>query len=289
MDPGSRHRVGTNVPNPPTRSKMETLTVEQLHDLYFGAQDKYNAATFVKANFHAESVVATETQEVRGRRLVYCPAATGHGISNIRIGGDWISAELEVGGQRFCKIYPFMGLDGFWYTDGGRALPALAYHDIRVVVYAGEAGAKVTWDVVKLDTPLLDVGDTIYALGHQYTGRETVTKDQSNIRLNFNHPVFALYVKTDKQVKWFRLQLNGDWADVPFVWNETAQRWEAVFQEIPEDGVPLSSEKTVNFSRVDRATLHVEHDCESVEVDVWVVTAQITRFMHGMAGLAFSK
>ena len=268
---------------------METLTVEQLHDLYFGAQDKYKAESFVNANFRAESVVTTGADTVRGRKAVRMSFTAGQGISNIRIRGDWNSAELEVGGQRFCTIRPFMGLDGFWYTDGGRALPFLDYHEMRVIVDAGPNGASVTWDVVKTESILNSGGSTIYALAQQYTGTEELSHARPQVRLNFNHPVYALYVKTDKPVKGFRLQLNGDWTDVPFVWNEAAQRWEAVFQEIPADGVPLSSEKSVNFSRVDQATLHVNHDCESVKLDVWATTSQITRFMCGMGGLAFSK
>lgn len=271
---------------------METLTVERLHDLYYGSQDKYCASDFVEANFRATHVISSYTEEIGANRLKAietCPPPGG-GISNIRIHGDWISAKLEVGGQWFEKIYPFMDLNGFWYTDGGRAFPRLDYHSIRVIVEAGPGGATMTWDNVEINRPILDKGgDTLYALGHQYMGDETLAAGQSKIRLNYNHPVFALYVKTDKPVKGFRLQLNGDWADVPFVWEDANQRWAATFQEIPTDGVPTSSARTVNFSRVDSAILHVDHDCESVRVDSWATTAQVTRLLSGMAGLAFSK
>lgn len=270
---------------------METLSVERLHDLYFGAQDRYDAASFVEANFRATRTVSSHSEAIGGgrRHIVHLNPHPQHGISNIRLLGDWVSAELEVGGQRFAKIYPFMGLNGFWYTDGGRAFPHLEYHAIRVLVEAGPAGATILWDDVELNRPRLVGADELYALSHQYTGDETLRASQSKIRLHYNHPVFALYVKTDKPVKGFRLQLNGDWADVPFVWQEAEKRWAAIFQEIPADGVPTSSARTVNFSRVDSAILHVDHDHDSLRVDSWATTVQLTRLMYGMGGLAFSK
>lgn len=271
------------------------ISLKNAHDLHFGAQDRYDAAAFVGKYPCVGEVQYSHKETIPGNRKVtvtLCRNGASTGIANLHITGDWKYAEFEVGGQRFDKIYPMMDVDGFWYVQGDRTFPHLMYHDLKIILEAGPGGASVSWDGVTVnrlssenDYPLAE----LYAMGHQYTGSETLVRGKSKMRLNFNHPVFSLYVKTSKPVSRLRLQLNEYMLEVPFVWNSKYGRWEAVFQEIPDDGVPRSSAKTINFSRVDAPVLHVEHECDTVEVDVWANTSQLTRIMSGMAGLAFSK
>lgn len=267
------------------------ISVEEAHRKYEGAQDRYDASTHAATYPCVSEVVESCKESVPAfrRKVIYLPSEEKQGIANLRITGDWERAELEVGCQRFETIRPFMGCDGFWYMQGDRAFPWLSYHDLRIFVDAGPAGATVSWDRVTVDRFSPMNAAEIYAIGHQYTGTETLTRDQSTIRLNINHPVFSVYVKTDKPVKRLQLQLNEALLDIPFIWKDRPKHWEATFQGIPADGVPISSMNTINFSRIHSVSLHIEHDHDTVEVDAWATTSQLTRIMAGMAGLAFSK
>lgn len=268
---------------------LTPASIEFLHEKFFGAQDAYSASAGMTTYPRAGTVLCSKSWTTSKDREVHelAPKGAHHGVANLRLSGDWISAELLIGGQRFDKIWKHLGHDGFWYTQGDRTFPGMEHHHIALVVEG--SGAVITYDEVEVENFSLEKPKEIYALGHQYTGEEILKRGQSMVRLNYNHPVFALYVKTSKPVSGLTVQLDEYTVDAPFSWNAAKAQWELVFQEIPADGVPNSSALTINFSRPDRMVLHVQHNHDEVSVNTHVVTSQLTRIMTGMAGLAFSK
>ena len=118
----------------------------------------------------------------------------------------------------------------FWFNkNAGLALPliALQYHEVKINVKFGESSvlynkvdittfnSKLLVNYIYLDT---DERRRFAQVSHEYlieqiqhTGTETLTTSSSNIELNFNHPIKALFWTTDGKgyISENTLQLNG--------------------------------------------------------------------------------
>jgi hypothetical protein len=267
-----------------------TISIEHAHERYFGAPDKYNAAVYAGKGPVAGAVHAAKEVDVPAgtHRVLATEHGAAYGAANIRLSGNWISARFEVGGQCFETIYPFMGTTGFWYTEGGRAFPPVQHHHLHVVVEAGPGGATVSWDEVAVEQFNPAEPCEIYNITHQYCGEEILKRSTTMMPFHdICHPVYAIYVRTDKPIRGAAFQLNKSMLVAPFVWDAANDRWVCVFQDIPADGIPLSNARTINMTKVKAATLHVDHDYEEVRVATWATNGHLTRIMSGMAGLAF--
>lgn len=285
-------------------SHTKMPTIRELHDLYLGAQDAYDAGAMAeapRAGLLLQHCVVPLAAGGR-RRLELTPSNSsgklGEGAAGVTLRGDWTLARLIIGGMRVEFIQPFMGVDGFWATSGGRALPVLRYHYAEVEVEVGEGGATLEWDTVALAEAVPNEGLEYYTLQVQHAGEDVASAVTASpllnerVRLSFNHPVFALYVKTDVPVRSMRLTLdaNGEHA---LTWDPVRERWQLIFQPIERYGAPHSSATTVNFSRVDRACLLIERDQDAKHADcrvlTWVVTGHVARIHNGQFGLRFTK
>ncbi len=266
----------------------------------FGRQDEYNPADFVNSYPRAGDLIERcELQisnYVKNSLITIAPRGKTYGAANLQLSGDWISATLYVGKQRFDKIHKRLGHTNFWYIEQNRTFPSLKHHDVEIEVETGDGGASVIWDKVNVENYASDKSCDIFALAHQVNGcysdrSYVIRRGESNIQLQFNHPVYAIYVLSDKPISNLYIKFNSSntLRDAAFKWNDSMEQWELILQEVPEDGVPTSAETTINFSRLDIARLYFEHDHDNVEIAVHAVCSQLTRIMNGMAGLAFTK
>lgn len=263
--------------------------------MYYGAADSCDAAKYVGVGPRVARILQTYTEVIPShtRRPVHLKANGNEtGFANIQLGGSWISADFAVG------IYPHVShslernwrvsdTNGFWLTQNGRAFPALAAESCFVFVETGDGEATISWDGVEICQFSPDHHMEIYAIDRQIAGTGTLTQKSYTMALAAGHPVFSLHARTSQPVKGMYITINDRLLDTPFVW--AGDQWELVFQEIPEDGVPRSSAKTINFSRLDKVELHVEHDCDAVDVVVWTMNTQIIRVANGVAVYAFTK
>jgi hypothetical protein len=143
----------------------------------------------------------------------------------------------------------------------------------------------------------------------QFTGDETVATGAYKSKLALNHPCKELVWVIDKDasadpnsygtISTVKLQLNGQ--------DRFSTRDGAYFNlvqpyqhhtRIPADGVyvysfALNPEQhqpsgTVNMSRIDNATLHIDAD-HAGKLKVFAVNYNVLRIMAGMGGLAYSN
>jgi len=274
---------------------MQRVSIEDCHNMYYGAADSCDAAKYVGVGPRVARTLQTYTEVIppHTRRPIHLKAHDGEtGFANIQFGGSWVSADFAVGIDPYVshcleRNWRVSDDNGFWLTQNGRAFPALLAESCFVFVEAGDEEATVSWDGVEICQFSPDHWMEIYAIDRQFAGAETLTQKSYTMELDAGHPVFSLHARTNRLVKGMYITINDRLLDAPFVW--AGDHWELVFQEIPEDGMPRSSAKTINFSRLDKVELYVEHDCDAVDVVVWATNTQIIRIANGMAAYAYTK
>lgn len=134
----------------------------------------------------------------------------------------------------------------------------------------------------------------------QYTGDESVRPSLNHkIRLNFNHPVYLMYIAGDfdqNNVEKYVLKFNGEKVleitheALNKKNNELGYKFEYptfVFSDIFEG----YSNSTINFSGIDKASVSVYHKSvsECIIYKIFAMSLQSIIISDGMAGLRFSK
>ena len=213
----------------------------------------------------------------------------------------------------------------FWFCrNPGLALPliALQYHEVKIKITFSAAldttgSTKLYADYIYLDT---DERRRFAQVSHEYLIEQVQhfkSSAESNIDLNFNHPVKELIwtgawssaagtggginvvLNADHS---YQLKLNGHdrFAKRDRLYFTRTQIWEhhtgfggvtlndtiAVYSFAlkPEEHQPSG---TCNFSRIDNAQLVVTGTAEALEI--YAVNYNVLRIMSGMGGLAYSN
>ncbi len=190
--------------------------------------------------------------------------------------------ELEVGGQRLDKIYPSITGQFESFNLFEVVFPNPTYHSVEIYIsFLKEAELKVEWDVVKITEEEFKENKYIHELLHsqtQYTGAEEIKEGESEIRLNYNHPVESITIYTENPVESMVLAIHSNCRyHIPYVGVQNNKHvYKYVFQA------------PVNFSRMDRPSLRIKSATDNV-VYPFAKSKNVMRFMSGMAGSAFSK
>lgn len=265
---------------------------------------------------------------------------------------DPASADLDPSTPEVDDKYMYIPLQFFFCRNIGLALPliALQYHEVRVDIEFEEASKlfmyqnenESTWnagiksgDSVDLTEVELFV-DYIFldteerrryaAASHEYlveqlqhTGPETWSNNSQKIRLNFNHPVKALYwvmqdedeeagnpLKSLDKLHRMKIQLNGQdrFSPRPGSYFRYIQPYQAhtrvpthaeraiyvySFGLNPEQHQPSG---TCNFSRIDTAMMHLDTDTQGVNsgrIKIFATNYNVVRISSGMLGVAYAN
>jgi hypothetical protein len=229
--------------------------------------------------------------------------------------------------NNLCNVTSVGGLIGTLTTE---ARTKAVYNSVNT---NGLVAASLWADYIYLDTEerrrFAQVAHEYLIEQLQFTGGESVTASQNNIKMSFNHPVKELVWVTqlDQNVDCYyqrnlpfnyaddnaqnptalaKIQLNGhDRFDARFgsYFNyvqpyQHHTRSPAVginvysFALKPEEHQPSG---TCNFSRIDKATLNLTLSVNTVKnqntakVRIYAVNYNVLRVMSGMGGLAYSN
>jgi hypothetical protein len=265
------------------------LTLNELHELYYGTQDEAFKDVPVMSPFKSKKVLETRTHtfycDPKERKLVKIRYSfKNQGVTNFKItpASSLNYVELEVGGQRFGRCILFTKLHNEVKLDlisDTNVFPILEFHDICIIFETCEsASITVSYDIVELETPYDD--KTYYSMlikQEQYTGDELL-KD-GIIKLNYNHPIICIYAFLPDDVEDARIILNN--TDHNLVLTRKDNYYYYNFGEIT----------TINFSRVDNVKLVVKTTVPhpTFTTDVYAISKQMVMILQNMAGLKFSK
>lgn len=264
---------------------------------------------------------------------------------------DPASADLDPSKPEVDDKYMYIPLQFFFCRNIGLALPliALQYHEVRVDIEFEEAsklfmykdsssgwtagiksGDSVDLTEVELfvDYIFLDTEERrrYAAASHEYlveqlqhTGPETWSNNSQKIRLNFNHPVKALYwvmqdedeeagnpLKSLDKLHRMKIQLNGQdrFSPRPGSYFRYIQPYQAhtrvpthaeraiyvySFGLNPEQHQPSG---TCNFSRIDTAMMHLDTDTQDLgsgRIKIFATNYNVVRISSGMLGVAYAN
>ena len=224
----------------------------------------------------------------------------------------------------------------FWFNrNPGLALPliALQYHEVKILIKfrpLSELTTAVAGDMANTDFEAQLFVDYIYLdteerrrfaqMSHEYlidqlqfTGTESISDQNTTVRLNFNHPVKELiwtFHDQDKTALDYsadalvtgRIQLNGHdrmssrpgtyFSRVQPYYHHTRCPAKDIycysFALRPEEHQPSGS---CNFSRIDNASLRIETTASVVgrNINVYAINYNVLRIVSGMGGLAYSN
>ena len=203
------------------------------------------------------------------------------GFTGLQFYGDATTVEsisLEIGGQRFDKIYPSITgqFDRIQLFD--TVVPNPIYHKIwaRIVFLKEDVPLEVSYDRVVLKGTLKNY-EAFYS-SNQYVGAESVKKGKGTIGLPYNHPVESIRILSKDRLTNVVLTFDKH------------HRLHCPFKGI-QNGMYLyemSFNSLINFSRIENARLEFEAK-EDTTMYPFAKTWNVGRFMNGMAGIAFSK
>ncbi len=250
-------------------------TIAELNKIYWGAQDeaqqKHNGRRLLY-----NSVIETKQIKLWGNVTynVRLPNNTS-GISNVKIEGDWETIELEVGGQKFDKLYKIAGENTFDIFNHSSCLPLLEYHSIKFQITGGN-NYTLQYDIVNVDSDGGFIANEIFLKQQQYTGAEDLAIGNNNIKLYFHHPVEKITVFTDYKVENLELFIDSKYK-LPLTQIDDL-KWELNFGDTP-----------LNFSRMKHVRLLCNNTYENNHINTFATCHHIVRICGGMAGLRFSK
>lgn len=184
--------------------------------------------------------------------------------------------------------------------------PSSLYHELRIwIKYRSEDivdRAKLYAQKYYLDTPgrkfLSEKSLEYVTFQNQYTGAEVMKKGKNIFKINYNHPIYLIYFwGFDKsKVKNVKLCLNknpyfDDSLDIlEYNKKKRGLNIDPCVIFFSEDMPGEFTKSSVNFSRIDHATIEIETDQEEDCIFEMVgISMQPIRYMSGMVGLAFSK
>lgn len=139
-----------------------------------------------------------------------------------------------------------------------------------------------------------DIINKIYVQS-QYTGGEPITKNNQLVTLNFNHPIFLLYIcgiPTISSIKSIHLKLD----DEQYFNNNDSETNELTYTPF-KDGIiilmgdklaeDVKNNKTLNFSRIEKAKLIINStETEEYEIRTYGFNYQIASFRGGLVWLS---
>ncbi len=250
---------------------------------------------------------------------------------------DGYNAMVGKGGYHYGEEELYIPLQ-FWFNrNPGLALPliALQYHEVKILIkfrslseltvqddplvavtFANsDFEAQLFVDYIYLDT---EERRRFAQMSHEYlidqlqfTGTESISDQNTTVRLNFNHPVKELiwtFHDQDKTAMDYssdalvngRIQLNGHdrmssrpgtyFSRVQPYYHHTRCPAKDIycysFALRPEEHQPSGS---CNFSRIDNASLRIETTVGSRNINVYAINYNVLRIVSGMGGLAYSN
>jgi hypothetical protein len=231
--------------------------------------------------------ISKEPKKRSNRHRVLLDRGRGLGFTGVRFVGNPFAVEsisLEIGGQRFDKIYPFITgrFDSMPLLD--TVIPYPAFHEICFVVEFCEKDQPLEIYYDQVDIKNEDYKqtyeksyDTIF-VSTQYNGNEEVSAGLGSIKLNYNHPILRMVFFTDEPLTKPQIILDNDHKlHVPY---KGIQGKKHVYE--------VGFNTTINFSRVNSSSFDFETSTKNT-IYPFAICYNIARFMSGMAGLAFSK
>lgn len=192
--------------------------------------------------------------------------------------------------------------------DHNMIMPSYEYHEFLINVEYDEkydhsdvilCGKKYMLDTLERKR-LHNEPHTFITTQHQSIGVEKITRyvGDYSFKVDFNHPMYLIYFwGFDKtKIKNIRLTLNGqDFynGSVEILEHHKLSRGydvEPLMIFFSQEDFDKSTHCTVNFSRIDSASLYISTD-ERDDKDVYIMglNLQPYKYTSGMCGLAFSK
>jgi hypothetical protein len=299
------------------------LTLEQLHEKYFGAQDAYSPGSVSKMCGVKHDGIVKETRtftfdckKYSNHTHILSPEAATHSeyrgeaYTNFKItpSNAIYDIKLKIGEQQIERpiLYYLLNKDvEFYEMTGGRAIPALAHHINRIEFEANrECQVSISYDVVSHTNPDAATESMLYS--EQFTGAEEMCirpDGKDRFKLNYNHPITAIYAFLPETTVDARIILDSEDHNLVLAKKDNYYVFE------------FGDATSVNFSRVNNAELLVvqagdeefltwrqgvkQHqsvwskldrtDSGFFSVHIVGVYRNVLRRMNGMSGLAFSK
>lgn len=195
----------------------------------------------------------------------------GHGITNIRIYGDWKNATLCTSQYNIDTITKIFGEHSFHITNDGRFIPN-GYQTLYLNIEKDNNEDKfmITYDLVLYDTYKYNRTQFLYKHHCNLSCNFKGTKD---IILNFCHPTEKIMVRCANPIESVTLSFDYNPNKLEFV-------------KLTDDYWILDFGGTVNFSRIDTITLHVTSNMEN-NIDICSVAHNIFRCYDGDVYPAF--
>lgn len=220
----------------------------------------------------------------RARRLSYTfplKEDTNIGFTNLKIEGNLTDTEIdmiefEIGGTRILRsAEKYDGYVSFTLLNDN-ILPAVKKHDFRLYMDLNpNKEVKISYDIVEISNPV-DKWETIINQ-IQCTGSEHLITGHNKQRLNFNHPVEKIVIKSDEPISNVFITFDGKHT-IPLQ-KIDSQYYECIF------------DNTINFSKVIDA--FIEFDCfksdDTKDYYVYAHSFNVLKGMDEMIGLAYSS
>jgi len=268
--------------------------ISEIHDKYYGAQDTYcdkkDELFKYTGDYIKTEKILINTDEIKSDHIRYKiiiskleDAENGYGYTNLRILGDPKNIEyieLCVGGQRFDRIHPsiFGHLSFDCFTRC--IMPALQHHRYELyILYNSTVGTiEIEFDIYKINNY---INNEFWFKQCQFNGIETIKINMKNkVKVNFNHPVFKLYVLCESNLVNLHLSIeDGDNNYViPYSYKEYNK-------------YVFDFNNTINFSRIDNIYIKFDPLDNDAELAIYSDNFQMARCStsHGMIGLLYSK
>jgi hypothetical protein len=251
-------------------------TYEDLNKLYYGAQN----ASYEKCleTPPCDALKAKDSMFRREQTIVCTSNKSRHAfvlpnkkfsISCLKINSKFRSIDLEIGGLLIDRIYFFYlentaDKDGFYdipfyLTSNGRIFPSLQFHDVHINVDFGDGDQKnAVLKYTEWQNPEdLDHAIDFLMMPYQWNANNEFYDDVATLEVGFNHPIFDIYMKG--RMKSAILNLDNKFK-APFTYEAQSDRWSIVFQPLGQNGDIVALDNTVNFSKIDRATIEIVFD-----------------------------
>jgi hypothetical protein len=292
---------------------ISNLSLKEIHEKYFGAEDVYNAEKVSKMNVPKHDGIVKETRTFtfnpiacfgKSRRFfkhTIFEQQKGEAYTNFKITPSSAISRIEfmIGGQRLDtrRLYRLLNKDiEIYEMSGGRAVPALARH-YNEFIFETDSDCQITlsYDVVtQVHTENAEEMTENMLYLEQFTGAEDVTDmkpyrvgeacipGMCKIGLYFNHPIVAIHAFLPETTIDARVILDG--IDYGLILTKADKGYYHI---------DFGDETSINFSRVERPELQItlsetNFNYESGASVIGIYKSVIRR-MDGMAGLAFTK
>jgi hypothetical protein len=185
-------------------------------------------------------------------------------------------------------------------------MPSSKWHDLKILIDFVDERCSDTVQIygnkyyleMKDRQDLSNKDHALITTQNQHYGTDRIKKGVNRFKLSYNHPVYMMYFwGFDKsKVTKVVLQLNGvDFYNGPIEPLEhlklsRGHNVEPTFIYFSHDDIHKPTQSSVNFSRIDDATLWIYTE-EEEERDIYIVglNMQPLRYANGLVGLAFSK